>query len=336
MKKFLFTAAALLAFVHLGAQQTPDTFNRYGHRIVKTGDVWQVADPSSLDDFTSRPDTIPGFNAPWKYVNDKIQPRDYGKCVTREFIYKSYPGYDLKLYIDIPSEPADEPTPYVVLIHGGGWISGSPSSANNSRIGAYLAGQGIATVRVAYSLAPYGTFPDTVADIRDAVAFVKDRAWEFNIDPDRLGFTGNSAGGTLCAYMAMTYPGTKAVASLCGGYEMRTHFARLDGKRPADKQAMLQDYFILGTDSLNFVKFSPVNNIPAAKDIPAVLLLHGTFDNMVVYGQSVIFLNALLGKGAAKAELRTLPYVPHSLFSTNVATHEDDLIYVARFFKENL
>ena len=336
MKRFLFAATALLAFMQVQAQQTPDIYNRYGHRIVRSGDGWQAADPASLECFTARPDTIPGFNAPWEYMNDKIESGDYARHVTREFVYKNYPGRELKLYADFPAEPCGRPTPWVVLIHGGGWIGGSPEADNNRRIGAYLAGQGITTVRVAYSLAPYVTFPDTVADLQDALAFVKAHACELNIDPDRLGFTGNSAGGTLCSYMAMTDPGTKAVASLCGGQELRSHFTRLDGVRGEKTEAILRDYFMVTVDSLNFDRFSPVNNIPPAKEIPAVLLIHGTFDNTVMYEQSRIFLDALLESGAEKAELRPVRYAPHNLFYPRVAAHEDDLIYMTRFFKENL
>src|SRR6185437_6493094 len=67
-----------------------------------------------------------------------------------------------------------------------------------------LAERGYVAVTVTYRLAPKYQFPAAVHDVKAAVRWLRARASEYHIDPDRIGVTGGSAGGHLAQFLAVT------------------------------------------------------------------------------------------------------------------------------------
>ncbi len=57
---------------------------------------------------------------------------------------------------------------------------------------------------VRHGSAPRYQVPDAVADVRRAVRFIRWKAKDYGIDPERLGVTGGSAGGHLTLMLATT------------------------------------------------------------------------------------------------------------------------------------
>jgi acetyl esterase/lipase len=55
-----------------------------------------------------------------------------------------------------------------------------------------------------YRLSPKATFPDHLVDVKSAVAWIRDHADEYGVDPGFLAVTGGSAGGHLTALTALT------------------------------------------------------------------------------------------------------------------------------------
>lgn len=94
----------------------------------------------------------------YKYVPDKIKSEDYNRCTTTSYVYKTYPSCELKLEVDLPE--GDGTYPYIIWIHGGGWRRGNFYGHKN--LSTYLASNGIAGIRISYSLFSQGvTFKDT-------------------------------------------------------------------------------------------------------------------------------------------------------------------------------
>ena len=105
-----------------------------------------------------------------------------------------------------------EAKPAVIMIHGGGWISGSRSTVG--RLGEVLAGAGIVVFNIDYRLAradqPATRWPAQFADAQLAVRFVRSRAAALGIDPGRIGAIGDSVGGQLAMLLGewrTTVPG---------------------------------------------------------------------------------------------------------------------------------
>lgn len=111
------------------------------------------------------------------------------------------PGGPLELFI-YDLAPGTENRAALLHIHGGGMIMGSAKAmqlgpANMAR------SLGIPVVSVEYRLAPEHPFPATQEDCYAALCWLADQAGELGVDRQRIGVTGESAGGGLAAAVAL-------------------------------------------------------------------------------------------------------------------------------------
>lgn len=97
---------------------------------------------------------------------------------------------------------ADAPTAAVVICPGGGYEDLAPHESEV--IGEWLAGLGIAGVVLRYRVAPH-RHPAPLADVLRAIRLTRARAGAWNIDPQRVGVLGFSAGGHLAASAATLF-----------------------------------------------------------------------------------------------------------------------------------
>ena len=97
-----------------------------------------------------------------------------------------------------------QPTPVAIAVHGGGWRRGSKSQCvyQGDLVGALL-DAGISVVSIDYRLTPQHTMPAQMEDVVRAVQFVRSKAWEWNLDPERIAAFGGSAGAHLAAWVAL-------------------------------------------------------------------------------------------------------------------------------------
>lgn len=242
---------------------------------------------------------------PYVYKNDKVKTADYKGCPTREAVYKTYPDYELKLTVDMAK--SESPAPFMIYIHGGGWARGTNDA--NRTLSQYAAmNGGVAGVRISYTLAPQSgaTINVSIQDVKDAVKYIQEHAAEFNIDPSRFGFCGGSAGGHLAAVGAMSIPGARVMVGYAGIYDLQKAAITVRAK---DEERV--QYF-LDKDPEVLSKASPVNMIPS-KNIPAVMLIHGTGDITVECDQSKIFAEALKKRGVKNLVLNIYPNYDHNI-----------------------
>lgn len=101
----------------------------------------------------------------------------------------------------------DAPTPVVLLIHGGGWVSGDKSGYRHG-VRRYL-DAGVSVVAINYRMVPQaaaaGVAPPVkwpVEDAARALQFVRSKAAEWNLDKTRIGATGGSAGACSSLWLA--------------------------------------------------------------------------------------------------------------------------------------
>lgn len=86
----------------------------------------------------------------------------------------------------------------LILIHGGGWMSGSLDSYTNLCYDLSKKTHHI-VIAIGYRLAPEYPFPAGFDDCYDVTKFIYDNAKIFNIDTKDITLIGDSAGGNLCA-----------------------------------------------------------------------------------------------------------------------------------------
>ncbi|WP_245839687.1 alpha/beta hydrolase [Mycobacterium aquaticum] len=90
----------------------------------------------------------------------------------------------------------------VYRVHGGGFISGDLETehALNVRLAREL---GVTVVAVGYRLAPETPFPGPLDDVYAGLLWMAESAGELEIEPRRIAIHGTSAGGGLCAALAL-------------------------------------------------------------------------------------------------------------------------------------
>src|SRR4051812_23954714 len=119
--------------------------------------------------------------------------------VERDVVYAEPDGQKLRMDIYRPSEPG--PHPAVVLVHGGGWLSGSKEGYQ--AMGPRLARHGYAACAIDYRLAPQYPYPAALDDCQRAVRWLRAHAPDFDLDARHVGALGDSAGGHLVALMGV-------------------------------------------------------------------------------------------------------------------------------------
>lgn len=104
---------------------------------------------------------------------------------------------DAYLPVATKSHRPQKRTAAVLMVHGGGWSSGSRSIWSGAADVA--AGEGIAAFTIDYALATPQRkgFPNQLQDVLKAVRFIRQRAAGFRIDSRRIALVGGSAGATL-------------------------------------------------------------------------------------------------------------------------------------------
>ncbi|MGE3861242.1 MAG: alpha/beta hydrolase [Burkholderiaceae bacterium] len=97
---------------------------------------------------------------------------------------------------------AVRPCPVVMYMHGGGFVAGDLDSSETSAWG-YAAQIGAVVVSVDYRLAPEFPYPAQLNDCWSVLQWIPSQAGALGIDPHRIAVTGESAGGTLSAALAL-------------------------------------------------------------------------------------------------------------------------------------
>ena len=104
------------------------------------------------------------------------------------------------------------PHPLFVLIHGGGWVSGSRSDlCDHVR---FLVGEGWAVANLDYRLAPESLWPAQRQDAEDAIRYLRHRAEEYRLSVESIVAAGESAGAQLALWLAVTEDPTARVQAV--------------------------------------------------------------------------------------------------------------------------
>src|SRR5262245_39499170 len=247
--------------------------------------------------------------------------------IEKDVVYTRRGDVDLKLDLARPVK-GEGPFPLVVCIHGGAWQAGN--RAAHHRTIRLLAEHGYVAATVQYRLSPKHRFPAHVEDVKAAVRFLRASAKKYNLDPNRVGALGDSAGGHLSLMLGVLDPGdglegdgphkdqpskVQAVVNYYGPTDLSAWEPTDQGdmllRRGLGRggDGLLEDF--LGTSDRKAAvmkKASPVTYLDG-KDAP-VLTFQGTVDPLVQPRQAEL-LHAALRKAGVVEQLEVLKDAGH-------------------------
>lgn len=324
-RALLFAFTSALALFSASAQD-PAVTNRYAMKLEQKPDgsygLLREARYAKILNLAE----IPDLYTPYEHKNERLTGKLYSKARTREYIYKTHDGYDLRIEVD--SFDSDSPTPVMFYIHGGGWARGSFTSSRS--LSKYLAQQkGITGVRIQYTLAPQpgANVQVSIRDVLDAVEYVRVHASELNVDMSRIGFLGTSAGGHLAAVAALKC-NAKVFVGYSGIYDLTTAVITTRAKDPE------RIAYFGGLKDQYLREASPMFMIPKKSKLAAQLYC-GTGDLTVECAQSEMFA-AELKRHKAKADLQEYKYYDHNLSSKTSDKMEEIFFKTVDFVVGNL
>lgn len=330
MKKYLSLLCLVCAMLGtaIGVKaQTTQLTNHYAMKLIEDGQggyklLQEARYAKARMDMSKLTDVL----VPYKYEPQRLTSKLYKGVETVDIVYKKANGYELILSVD--KAVSDKPAPFMIYLHGGGWRTSNNGSSKV--LSQYLAKQaGITGVRVSYTLATQlgATIQVTIQDVMDALKYVQNHAKELHVDPSCFGFLGTSAGAHLAAVGAMKSQ-AKLLVGYSGIYDLQK--AKITAKT---KDAQRIAYFAqLNPKTLAAV--SPINLIPQ-KNIPACLLVCGTYDLTVDCEQSKMLADAVKQKGG-EAVLSVYPFYDHNLSSKGSDKMEEIFFKSADFIQKNL
>ena len=222
------------------------------------------------------------------------------------------------LQMDVARPSAGGPYPLVVVIHGGGFVSGDKRDRDLDA--AALAQQGYVAASINYRLmTPDGgnDFPAAIEDVRCAVRVLRANASAWNIDPAHVGVFGTSAGAVLTGILgtesdvsglddpscpAASQPvAVQAVAPMFGAFDL--HPGAPEGTSSSANAAGALWLHQPPDDPAIDTAASSIDHIDLGD--PPFLLVHGDQDTTIPIAQSQN-MRAALQDGGVPATLVTV------------------------------
>lgn len=245
---------------------------------------------------------------------------------SREIIYKTVDGQDLKLHIFDPAGfQTSDARPVFLVFHGGGWVIGT--ARGFYPFAAHFAGLGLVGISVDYRLIKRGsgTTPSIcVKDGRSAVRYVRSHAAELGIDPNKIIVSGGSAGGHIAACIAC-----------CRGIDE----AGEDISVSPLPEALVLYWPVLDTSRVGYGNrisgehwqdISPLQLVRPG--LPPTLVFHGSADPAVPVKGSEAF-HAAMQKAGNRCELVIEPGAKHGYMMYNLQLFNQGLRRTDEFLK---
>ena len=234
----------------------------------------------------------------------KLIPAPEGVDVLRDITFATVDEQKLQLDLYRPKEATGK-LPVVVWVHGGGWKNGSKDRCP----AAWLATHGFAVASIDYRLTHQAQWPAQIDDCRAAVRWLRENAGTLNLNPDRIGAWGSSAGGHLVALLGTldaqgsqkTSSQVQAVCDWFGPTDLLTMPPNtISETRTEADIAESNGAKLLGSTVRDVPELAKQASAlyQVSKDDPPFLIMHGEKDPGVPLSQSQRLHEKLLTAGA--------------------------------------
>lgn len=207
--------------------------------------------------------------------------------ITPDVVYGHKDGLAMTIDVFQPKEEANGAA--IAFMVSGGWFSRwTPPEQARGLFEPYLAA-GYTVFAVRHGSSPRYGIPDAVSDVRRAIRFIRLHAGDYDVDADRLGAMGMSAGGHLSLMLATTGDDgdpnasdpvlrvssrVAAVAALVPPTDLRVAVWEAEESLPA-----YRNFPALDMSVKEAAKYSPL--VFVTKDDAPSLVISGTKDTLV-------------------------------------------------------
>jgi len=208
----------------------------------------------------------------------------------------------LDVYTPLKAPEPGQKRPAVLQIHGGAWVLGSKDEQGIPLLN-HLASCGWVGFNADYQLSPKVKYPGHLIDCKRALVWIREHAEEYNVDPNFIVVTGGSAGGHLCALIALTQndpafqPGfetadtsVQAAVPFYGVYDL-TDREGYNGGQFTDLLAKTVMGVSLQEHPDAWAAYSPLDRI--SNQAPPMMVIHGDKDVLVPVEGARSFVAAL-------------------------------------------
>jgi acetyl esterase/lipase len=221
--------------------------------------------------------------------------------------------------------------PAVLWIHGGGWIEGDKRQGPNSisALSGLLVERGFVAFACNYRLRPKHLHPAQVDDVQRAVRWIRHNAEKYQVDPDRIGAVGISAGGHLACMLAVRETLARQSDGL-DAYSSRVQAAvSLNG--PTDLRASAESTPILTDVAQRLTEGDPERMADASpiafvdKNSAPILFIIGDKDPLIPNSHATRMAEQMRKSGVT-AEVLLLPGAGHAIFPSITPKARDALV----------
>lgn len=240
--------------------------------------------------------------------------------IVRDVEYGRVGDVSLKLDVGLPRGAG--PFPVAILVHGGGWTSGSKSGSDKPGSGsditpwfATFTDAGCVWFSIDYRTLPTHRWPAQLDDTLTAIRWVKVHAAEYGGDPSRIVIVGHSAGGHIALHAAVVGEGDARVQAAIGYAAVSD--LEFDAQVRSGASTGLQGLFNIPRDLTPETRKILFDGSPAKHikpGLPPMLLLHGDADRTVNIAMTRSFEEKMLAAGNV-CDVIVLPRAPHGLLT---------------------
>lgn len=226
----------------------------------------------------------------------------------------------------------DGPFPALVEVHGGAWVMNDRLA--NAAIDEPLARAGFLVMAIDFRMPPAARYPASVADINLATRWLKSRARDLRIRPDKIGGLGTSSGGHQLLLSALRPRDPRyAALPLAGDFDATLAFlvlcwpiadplARYRMVKQKGNQRLVDAHDAWFPDEAAMAEGNPqlmFERGEIAGPLPPAVLLQGTNDSNVTPDMADRFA-AAYGRAGGRIDLRKYDGQPHTFIPQDPAS----------------
>lgn len=209
-------------------------------------------------------------------------------------------GGDPHQVLDLYLPPGKGPWPLIIYLHGGGLTGGKRDWARKEAVHNLLP-EGYAIASVEYRFVNHAPFPAPMEDCKRACAWLKAHAGQYDLDAERVGVWGYSAGAMLAGLLATTVDSHEFERGVPGDYRVkaaliwsgRCDLTHVEGMTDREKD-VIRRYFGTKLPDIDLDaarQASPLTYLRAGA--PPFLIVHGDQDPLASVWQTGIWETAV-------------------------------------------